>query len=216
MEDIDDGEVYVAMRIGPDAIPQRRFRLLLRKLMDAEDEAARTLVELLGNSIADNIADSEDWETVEGYITALLHMLYDKLQPFSQTQQHREIHPRQARSHAIPAQPRCAHQPPTPSSTDVGPSATVWSPSRRWGNRRHRGRGRSKGGTKGRHHPPRVTRHHRLSTTFWLWKKHSSQPASYQQGTPRVGRINASLDQMHLHHRFDTDEEACVEAILSR
>ncbi|KAI9919785.1 hypothetical protein PsorP6_017430 [Peronosclerospora sorghi] len=66
MEDIDDGEVYAAMRIGPDAVPQPLHRLRLRKPTDAEDEAARTLVERIRNSLADKIADAEDWETVEG------------------------------------------------------------------------------------------------------------------------------------------------------
>ncbi|KAI9919510.1 hypothetical protein PsorP6_017425 [Peronosclerospora sorghi] len=123
----------------------------------------------------------------------------------------------------MPAQPRCAHQLPTPSSTDVGPSATVRSPSRRRGNRRHRGRGRSKGGTNGRHHPPRVTRHHRehrldeaLDNLHAVEKSTPSNRPDINKARRRVGRINASLDQICLRYRFDPDEKACVEAILSR
>ncbi|KAE9040736.1 hypothetical protein PR002_g4801 [Phytophthora rubi] len=72
--DIDDGEVYAAMRVGPGATPQRRPRLQLRKLSDGEDEAARALVERLGASLAAKITDACDWDTAEGYITALPHL----------------------------------------------------------------------------------------------------------------------------------------------
>ncbi|KAG3112649.1 hypothetical protein PI126_g24780, partial [Phytophthora idaei] len=69
--DVDDGEVYAAMRIGPDAAPQRRPRLRLRKLTDEEYEEAGAMVERLAATLAAKIEDATDWETAEGYITAL-------------------------------------------------------------------------------------------------------------------------------------------------
>ncbi|EGZ05640.1 hypothetical protein PHYSODRAFT_533596, partial [Phytophthora sojae] len=90
LADIDDGEVYAAMRIGPDAVPQRRPRLRLRQLTEAEDDAAREMVERLGATLAAKITDASDWESAEGYITALPHLLYDKLQPYSQAQRRPE------------------------------------------------------------------------------------------------------------------------------
>ena len=71
MGDIDDGEVYAAMRVGPAAVPQRRSRLRLRKLDDAGHEAARDVVERLATTLAAKITDACDWDTAEGYITAL-------------------------------------------------------------------------------------------------------------------------------------------------
>ncbi|KAG2959253.1 hypothetical protein PC118_g23113, partial [Phytophthora cactorum] len=84
--DVDDGEVYAPMTIGPDEVPARRPRLRLRQLSDEELEAAGDVVERLGAALSAKITDAEDWATAEGYITALPHLLYDKLQPYSRTQ----------------------------------------------------------------------------------------------------------------------------------
>ena len=86
MGDIDDGEVYAAMSVGPDAVPQRRSRLRLRKLDEDETEAAGKLVERLAAKLAAKITDASGWEEAEGYITALPYALYDELQPYSQSQ----------------------------------------------------------------------------------------------------------------------------------
>uniref|UniRef100_H3H6I1 Reverse transcriptase n=1 Tax=Phytophthora ramorum TaxID=164328 RepID=H3H6I1_PHYRM len=82
--DIDDGEVYAAMCIGPDSIPERRPRLRLRQLSETEEEEAGAIVERLAATLAGKITDASDWATAEGYITALPYTLYDKLQPFAQ------------------------------------------------------------------------------------------------------------------------------------
>ena len=75
MGDIDDGEVYAAMSVGPDAVPQRRSRLRLRKMDDEEQEAAGRVVERLAAKLAAKITDAGDWEEAEGYITALPYAL---------------------------------------------------------------------------------------------------------------------------------------------
>ena len=85
--DIDDGEVYAPLTLGPDAVPARRPRLRLRHLDDAAYGEACVVVERLGAALSAKITDAEDWVTAEGYITALPHLLYDKLQPFAQSQQ---------------------------------------------------------------------------------------------------------------------------------
>jgi ribonuclease HI len=81
--DIEDGEVYTPMRLGPGAVPARRPRLRLRKLTDKEQEEAGAIVERLGARLAAKIADASDWESAESYITALPYKLYEALQPYS-------------------------------------------------------------------------------------------------------------------------------------
>uniref|UniRef100_A0AAV1V952 Uncharacterized protein n=1 Tax=Peronospora matthiolae TaxID=2874970 RepID=A0AAV1V952_9STRA len=83
MGDNDDGEVYAAMRVGPDAVPQRRSRLRLRALDEDEQEAAFRLVERLAAKLAAKITDTDNWEEAEGYITALPYALNVQLQPYS-------------------------------------------------------------------------------------------------------------------------------------
>uniref|UniRef100_A0AAV1VNY4 RNase H type-1 domain-containing protein n=1 Tax=Peronospora matthiolae TaxID=2874970 RepID=A0AAV1VNY4_9STRA len=99
MGDIDDGEVYAAMRVGPDAVPQRRSRLRLRQLDEDEQEAAGKLVERLAARLAAKITDADDWEEAEGYITALPYALYDQLQPYSQTQHPAQPHSQRPQLH---------------------------------------------------------------------------------------------------------------------
>lgn len=138
--DIDDGEVYAAMRVGPDAVPQRRPRLRLRKL--DEHDAACTLSERLAATLAAKIDDSSDWKEAEGYITTLPYTLYDRFQPYVQAQHRDQPPPKQHDQHPDQRQPevvQCAG-----------------------GTRSRRRRGRSGGGkAKWRMHPPRVTHHHR-------------------------------------------------------
>ncbi|CAI5734299.1 unnamed protein product [Peronospora destructor] len=109
MGDIDDGEVYAAMNVGPDAVPQRRPRLRLRTLGDDEREAASKLVERLAAALAAKVTDAGDWEEADGYITALPYALYDKLQPYSQT-----------RNHAPPRAPRSQQESTAHQHADVG------------------------------------------------------------------------------------------------
>eukprot|EP00644_Phytophthora_capsici_P010228 jgi/Phyca11/19680/fgenesh1_pg.PHYCAscaffold_51_\ len=124
LADVDDGEVYAAMRLGPGEVPERRPRLRLRQLSDEELEAASEMVERLGAALSAKITDAEDWASAEGYITALPYMLYDKLQSYSQA-------------------------------------------------------------------PP------------------------IAKARRRVGRIRSAINQQLLRHKFDTDEKACVDGILS-
>ncbi|CAI5734333.1 unnamed protein product [Peronospora destructor] len=200
MEDIDDGDVYAVMRLGPDAVPQRRPRLRLRKLTDDKDDAARALVERLGMSLAAKISDASDWETVEGYITALPHTLYDQLQPFSQTRWNTEVPSREARP--VHAQREKRRTVPRPATDDPV--------------------GRSKGGTKGRVRPPRVTQHHRehrldeaLDALHAVGHSTPGDRSAINKARRRVGRINSAIEQQRLRHRFDTEEKACVENIFS-
>ena len=121
------------------------------------------------------------------------------------------------------SQLRSARRPPITSLPDVGSNATVgYSPERR-GSRRRRSQVRSKGGTKGRRRPARVTRHHRehrLDETIDILNTVELSLSSYwpvtNKARPRVGRINASLAQMRLRHLPEAEEKARVETILSR
>ena len=121
------------------------------------------------------------------------------------------------------SQPRSARRPPVTSLPDVRSNATVgYSPERR-GSRRRRSQVRSKGGTKGRRRPARVTRHHRehrLDETIDILNTVELSLSSYwpvtNKARPRVGRINASLAQMRLRHLPEAEEKARVETILSR
>ncbi|KAE9031879.1 hypothetical protein PR003_g9667 [Phytophthora rubi] len=63
--DIDDVDLYLPMHISPDAAPQRRHRLRLCDLQEADKIMGR-----LGATLAAKIADVEDWSTAVGYTTA--------------------------------------------------------------------------------------------------------------------------------------------------
>ncbi|KAE9351052.1 hypothetical protein PR003_g5055, partial [Phytophthora rubi] len=218
--DIDDGEVYAAMRVGPGATPQRRPRLQLRKLSDGEDEAARALVERLGASLAAKITDACDWDTAEGYITALPHLLYDKLQPYTQTQRRsepgaqRQQHPRRQRDHRQRNQQQERRQ----EQRQDGHADTQ---ARR---RRRQRRGRSGAAKRQRRQrPPRVTRHHRehrldeaLDDLHAVERSAPSDRTAVRRARRRVGRVNSAIKQQRLRHRFDTEEKACVEDILAK
>ncbi|KAE9108429.1 hypothetical protein PF010_g11908 [Phytophthora fragariae] len=91
--DIDDGEMYAPMRLEPGVIPARRPRLRLRQLTDDEMEAAGEVVERLSAALSAKITNASDWETAEGYITALPYLLYDELQPYTQSRQARRSTP---------------------------------------------------------------------------------------------------------------------------
>ena len=67
--DIDDSEVYAAMSVGPNAAPQRRYRLRLRKLDKDERGAAGKLVERMDARLLAEITDVDEWE---GFITQIL------------------------------------------------------------------------------------------------------------------------------------------------
>ncbi|KAH7489197.1 Retrovirus-related Pol polyprotein from type-1 retrotransposable element R2 [Phytophthora ramorum] len=228
LADIDDGEVYAAMRVGPNATPQRRPRLRLRKLSDDDEDTARAMVERLGASLAGKITDASDWETAEGYITALPHLLYDKLQLYTQArrpepcaqrqQQQQQQHPRQQRDH----QQQGRHQDRSPEQRqEQRPDEHVGAQTRR---RRRRRRGRS--GTAKKHRrqrPPRVTRHHRehrldeaLDDLHAVERSTPSDRTTVRRARRRVGRVNSAIEQQRLRHRFDTDEKACVTDILAK
>ncbi|POM65164.1 LOW QUALITY PROTEIN: Reverse transcriptase, partial [Phytophthora palmivora] len=202
--DIDDGEVYAAMHIGPDAVPQRRPRLRLRQLPDEEEDVVGAMVERLGASLAAKIADASDWETAEGYITALPHLLYDKLRPYSQDQRRPE--------------PRHQHEHGERDGDDHrrGQQDTV----RR---RRRRQRGRSGVAKRQRQRrPPRVTRHHRehrldeaLDDLHAVERASPSDRTAVRRARRRVGRVNSAITQQRLRSRFDKDEKACVDEILA-
>ncbi|KAE9266080.1 hypothetical protein PR003_g32246, partial [Phytophthora rubi] len=89
--DIDDGEVYAPVRLEPGVVPARRPRLRLRHMDEEEFEEAGEMVERLSSALTAKIEGAEDWETAEGYITALPHLLYEKLQQYTQArgQDHR-------------------------------------------------------------------------------------------------------------------------------
>uniref|UniRef100_H3GYD1 Reverse transcriptase domain-containing protein n=1 Tax=Phytophthora ramorum TaxID=164328 RepID=H3GYD1_PHYRM len=198
--DIDDGEVYAAMRTGPDAVPARRPRLRLRKLTDEEQEEAGTLAERLGATLAAKIADARDWESAEGYITALPYLLYDKLLPYSQGPA-RSLPVRQHQRQQ--QQPDGQFQRPTQSR----------SAARRQRRQRHRARRR----------PPRVTRHHRehrldeaLDDLHAVERATPSDRRSIRRARRRVGRVNSAVEQQRLRHHFDTNEKGCVEILLAK
>ncbi|CAI5734366.1 unnamed protein product [Peronospora destructor] len=214
MGDIDDGEVYAAMNVGPDAVPQRRSRLRLRALGDNAQEAASKVVERLAATLAAKATDASDWEEAEGYITALPNALYDKLQPYSQDRHHAP--PRAPRSQ----QELTAHQ--HAGVGGAGQSDRVQS-ARAAGLRSRRRRGRP-GGVKRqrRTRPPRVTRHHRehrldeaLDAMHDVQRIEPGNRKAVAKARRRVGRINSSLAQQRLRHLFDTDEKVCVKRILT-
>uniref|UniRef100_A0AAV1VP88 Reverse transcriptase n=1 Tax=Peronospora matthiolae TaxID=2874970 RepID=A0AAV1VP88_9STRA len=211
MGDIDDGEVYAAMSVGPDTVPQRRSRLRLRQLDEDEQEAAGELVERLAARLATKITDAADWEEAEGYITALPHALYDQLQPYSQAQ-----HPAQSCSRL----PQQAVR--TGRALQGHEQAVPQDGQRQGGSHSRRRRGRS-GGGKGhrRTRPPRVTRHHRehrldeaLDAMHAVQQRVPGDRKVVAKARRRVGRINSSISQQRLRHLFDTTEKVCVERIL--
>lgn len=75
----DGGQIYPPVRIEPGTIPARRPRLKLRNLNEVEDDACRAKIERFANAMATKIDDCGDWETGEGYITAITMQMYDLL-----------------------------------------------------------------------------------------------------------------------------------------
>lgn len=207
--DIDDGEVYAPIRLEPGIIPARRPRLRIRKLGEEEDEAARVKVARLAAALAAKITDASDWETVEGYITALPYNLYDALQPYAQDQR----------------QQQRASRPPRPPQPPVEPQQASTAGEQRGagGRRRRRRSGRSGAAKKQRRgRPPRVTRHHRehrldeaLDDLHAVERATPSDRPAIRKARRRVGRVNSAIATQRLRHRFDTDEKACVEAVLA-
>uniref|UniRef100_A0AAV1VBN6 Reverse transcriptase domain-containing protein n=1 Tax=Peronospora matthiolae TaxID=2874970 RepID=A0AAV1VBN6_9STRA len=217
MGDIDDGEVYAAMRVGPDAVPQRRSRLRLRQLDEDEEEAAGKLVERLAARLAAKITDADDWEEAEGYITALPYALYDQLQPYSQTQHPAQPHSQRPQLHHPDVRPDRRPKP------HQGPAQAVTPDGQRQGGSRSRRRRGHSGGGMGRRRtrPPRVTRHHRehrldeaLDAMHAVQRSEPGNRKVVAKERRRVGRINSSLEQQRLRHLFDTTEKVCVERIL--
>ncbi|KAE9232618.1 hypothetical protein PF002_g12318 [Phytophthora fragariae] len=149
--DIDDGEIYAPMRLEPGVIPARRPRLRLRQLTDDEMEAAGEVVERLSAALSAKITNASDWETAEGYITALPYLLYDELQPYTQSRQARRSTP---------------HEQPPPGTHDQHSGTTAGSdgndeceqdpagePRPAPPRRRRRGRKRRRKGHRQRRHP---------------------------------------------------------------
>uniref|UniRef100_H3GYC6 Reverse transcriptase domain-containing protein n=1 Tax=Phytophthora ramorum TaxID=164328 RepID=H3GYC6_PHYRM len=203
--DIDGGEVYAAMRTGPDAVPARRPRLRLRKINDEEQEEAGAMAERLGATLAAKIADASDWESAESYITALPHLLYDKLQPYTQTQRRPE--PRaQCQQQQDPRQQRDRQQQSRHQSR---------SPEKRQEQRPDEHAGaqtrRRRSGTAKRHReeapPPAPTPVERSAP---------GDRTAVRRARRLVGRVNSAIEQQRLRHRFDTDEKACVADIPAK
>ncbi|KAG3065071.1 hypothetical protein PI125_g24064 [Phytophthora idaei] len=229
--DIDDGEVYAAMCVGPDAVPQRRPRLRLRKLTDEEDEEAGAMVDRLSAKLAAKITDANDWETAEGYITALPYILYDKLQPYAQLKRGTTQNEVPQRQRHQQSHDRGAAQASGSGATTHGQTAPRSTQRRRRrGGRRHRHRqrptGAGSGGTRQQTQrqprPPRVTRHHRehrideaLDDLHVLERMHPHDRPAINKARRRVGRIRSAINQHLLRHRFDTAEKACVDDILA-
>uniref|UniRef100_H3H7T4 RNase H type-1 domain-containing protein n=1 Tax=Phytophthora ramorum TaxID=164328 RepID=H3H7T4_PHYRM len=202
--DIDDGEVYAAMCIGPDSIPERRPRLRLRQLSETEEEEAGAIVERLAATLAGKITDASDWATAEGCITALPYTLYDKLQPFAQ---HRHQPRPQHRQQPQRDPPLGTHD------GDHGQPSTSRSRRRR---RRRRAKDRL------RRRPPRITRHHRehrldeaLDDLRAVEHASPHDRPAVARARRRVGRVNSAIAQQQLRHKFDKDEKACVDGILA-
>ncbi|KAE8881490.1 hypothetical protein PF003_g34466 [Phytophthora fragariae] len=222
LADTDDGEVYATMRVGPGATPQRRPRLRLRKLSDDEDEAARAMVERLGASLAAKITDAGDWDTAEGYITALPHLLYDKLQPYTQAQRRSE--PRAQRQQQQAPRHQRDHRQQDQQQERGQEQRQDGHEGTRARRRRRRRRGRSGAANKQRRQrPPRVTRHHRehrldeaLDDLHAVERSAPSDRTAVRRARRRVGRVNSAIEQQRLRHRFDTDEKACVDDILAK
>uniref|UniRef100_H3H9A0 RNase H type-1 domain-containing protein n=1 Tax=Phytophthora ramorum TaxID=164328 RepID=H3H9A0_PHYRM len=198
--DIDDGEVYAAMCIGPDSVPERRPRLRLRQLSETEEEEAGVIVERLAATLAGKITDASDWATAEGYITALPYTLYDKLQPFAQ---HRHQPRPQHRQQPQRDPPLGTHD------GDHGQPSTSRSRRRRAKNRLRR-------------RPPRITRHHRehrldeaLDDLREVEHASPHDRPAVARARRRVGRVNSAIAQQQLRHKFDKDEKACVDGILA-
>ncbi|ETL79309.1 hypothetical protein L917_20031, partial [Phytophthora nicotianae] len=211
--DIDDGEAYAPMRVGPDAVPQRRPRLRLRKLSEDELDQAAEVVERLGAKLAAKIADASDWESAEGYITALPHLLYDKLQPYSQAQRRPEPPHHQHRQHQQHQQRQQQRQ-----DRQQDGQQRVDGPAYQQDGRRHRRRGGRSSAAKRRRRqrPPRVTRHHRehrldeaLDDLHAVVSAAPGDRTAVSRARRRVGRVSAAIDQQRLRHRFDTAEKAC-------
>ncbi|KAF1325603.1 reverse transcriptase, partial [Globisporangium splendens] len=87
----DEGEVYAPVRLEPGTIPAKRPRLQLRALSENEDEKSRAIIERFAKKMATKITYCEDWETGEGYITALTMQMYDLLQEYSTTKKPRSM-----------------------------------------------------------------------------------------------------------------------------
>uniref|UniRef100_A0AAV1VP33 Reverse transcriptase n=1 Tax=Peronospora matthiolae TaxID=2874970 RepID=A0AAV1VP33_9STRA len=218
MGDIDDGEVYAAISVGPDAVPPRRSRLRLRQLNEDEGEAAGKLVERLAARLAAKITDADDWEEAEGYITALPYALYDQLQPYSQTQHPAQPHSQRPQLHHPDVRPARRPEP------HQGPAQAVTLDGQRQGGSRSRRRRGHSGGGMGRRRtrPPRVTRHHRehrldeaLDAMHAVQRSEPGNRKVVAKARRRVGRITSSISQQRLRHLFETSEKVCVESILA-
>ncbi|OWY94090.1 reverse transcriptase, partial [Phytophthora megakarya] len=167
------------------------------------------MVERFGASLASKISDASDWETAEGYITALPHLLYDKLQPYSQAQRRLQPCPRPSQQ---AQHDQRQHVQQTPRQEDTVPHRHPSTTSSRRRRQRRTRRGR----------PPRVTRHHRdhrldeaLDELHVVERRSPSNRSAVNKARRRVGLINAAIAQQRLRHQFDKDEKACVDGIFT-
>ncbi|KAE9265324.1 hypothetical protein PR003_g32492, partial [Phytophthora rubi] len=229
--DIDDGEVYAPVRLEPGVVPARRPRLRIRHMDEEEFEEAGTVVDRLGSALTAKIDGAEDWETAEGYITALPHLLYEKLQPYTQARGQARSRPPAPAADTRSGGTQAANRSSAPTGRDEQ------QPARRRRRRRARRKGRLH-----RRHPrapgprqgnqqqrrPRCPRpspegdHHRvhrfneaLEALHDLERTQPHDRPAIAKARRREGRVRSAIDQHMLRHRFDTAEKECVEGILA-
>ena len=180
--------------------------------------------------------------TAEGYITALPHFLYDKLQPFTQSRGNTTDGNSSSTSGTT-----CLQVPHSEQRDDAQQqgAGNDFSPVDLSANAdvegRHRRRGRKKGKKQRRHprqsgvqgvgnqqhkrglpRPPRLTTHHRehrmdeaLDELHALERSQPHDRPAINKARRRVGRIRSAINQHLLRHKFDTGEKSCVEEVLS-
>jgi hypothetical protein len=184
----DHGEVFPTVPIGPGSAPARQPRLRLRQLDDAEHEAAGAAVEALATTLTSKIADADDWETGEGYISAIPTRLRDVLRPYT----------------LVPIQ-RIGGQPARPHQ------AQHQSPQQR--QRGHQQQRQTRPPRVTRH-----AREHRLDEALddleAVQRADSSDHRRVRTARRRVGRLRAAQEQSDLRQLFARDEKRCVERIL--
>lgn len=101
----DLDRTFSVLPVSADNVPTCQTRLRLKShLAQAEQDAAHASARSVSLDFADKLADAEDWETPEGYLSALTPVLYSAPLPFAQRQRppprrhHRSQDPARQRS----------------------------------------------------------------------------------------------------------------------
>ncbi|KAG6614361.1 reverse transcriptase [Phytophthora cinnamomi] len=100
---VDAAEGFPVIATGPDAVPEARPRLRLRKLTEGETTKATKQMELLARRLQTRLREAPSSAEDEGLLCTIAPAIYDALLPFALPARYRERRPRSPRSRSEPS-----------------------------------------------------------------------------------------------------------------